>query len=457
MKVIILAGGSGTRLWPLSRTNFPKQFLKLKNMDKSIFQLTIERSLRLTSLSDIYFVTNKDYKFFVSGQLEEMGLTPIDENMLLEPEPKNTLPAIFYAVHQIRKSGEDLVLVLPSDHLVKDVDQFVTCVQSGVYAADQYLVTYGVVPTYPETGFGYIKPGQKIDGGYLVEKFKEKPVYPTAIEYMRAGYLWNSGMFLFHTELFLEELHAHNPQIEKSFHHRSIEAIYRDMPAISIDYGLMERSSKVAVVPFDASWNDFGSFDAFYDEYEYHKDSGGNVFFNDEIMINAKNNLVYSDSDKAVAVAGVNNLIVIDQKDALLICHKNDSQRVSEIVMRLKERGDARVDNYITEYRPWGSFTLLEKGDTYRIKRISVLPGKQLGCLMHYHRNEHWVVIQGTASVFIDGNELMLHSGDSVFIRAGSKHRLKNHGKIQMEIIEVQIGSYLGDDDIEYFSDEDCK
>ncbi len=453
MKVIILAGGSGTRLWPLSRTNFPKQFLKLKNMDKSIFQLTIERSLKLTDLSQIYFVTSKDYKFFISGQMEEMGLAPVMENILLEPEPKNTLPAIYYAVHEILKQGDDMVLVLPSDHMVKDVDKFVACVQSGVYAAEEYLITYGIVPTYPETGFGYIKPGKKIDGGFLVEKFKEKPVYPTAVEYMKSGYLWNSGMFLFETKLFMEELHQHNPQIIKSFSHKQIEHVYKDIASISIDYGLMERSSRVAVVPFDASWNDFGSFDAFYDEYLNNKDRYGNVFFNNEIMINARNNLVYSDSDKAVAVAGVNDLIVIDQKDALLICHKNDSQKVSDIVMRLKERGDSRVDNYITEYRPWGSFTILDKGDSYKTKRISVLPGKMLSYQMHYHRNEHWIVINGTASVIIDGIESLLHNGDSIFIKAGSKHRLVNSGKITLSVIEVQLGSYLEEDDVERFED----
>ncbi len=453
MKVIILAGGSGTRLWPLSRTHFPKQFLKLKNMDKSIFQLTIERSLKLTTLSQIYFVTSIDYKFFISGQLEEMGLVPIEENILLEPEPKNTLPAIYFAVHEICKHGDDMVVVLPSDHLVKDVNKFVESIQSGLIPAENHLITYGIVPTYPEVGFGYIKPGQKIDGGFLVEKFKEKPVYPNAVEYMKSGYLWNSGMFLFDTRLFKSELALYNPQIIKSFQHRSIEAVYKEVPAISIDYGLMERSSLVAVVPFDASWNDFGSFDAFYDEYKDHKDRDGNVFFNNEIMINARNNLVYSDTDKAVAVAGVNDLIVVDQKDALLICHKNDSQKVSDIVMRLKERGDSRIDDYITEYRPWGSFTILEKGDFYKIKRISVMPGKLLSYQMHYHRNEHWVVIHGTASVIVDENETLVRSGDSVFIKAGSKHRLINSGKILLEVIEVQIGSYLEEDDIERFDD----
>jgi len=451
MKVIILAGGSGTRLWPLSRTNYPKQFLKMKNMDRSIFQLTVERGLRLTALSNIYFVTNEDYKFLVSGQLEEMGLSPVEENILLEPQPKNTLPAIYFAIHEIRKHGEDMVLVLPSDHIVKDTDRFVTCIQSGLYAADKYLVTYGVVPTYPETGFGYIKPGEKIDGGYLVEKFIEKPLYPTALEYMKSGYLWNSGMFLFNTKHFISELQQHNPQIIKCFHHRSIESTYENIPSISIDRGLIELSSAVAVIPFEAKWNDFGSFDSFYEVYQHKKDPEGNVFFNKEVMINARNNLVYTDADKMIAVAGVSDLIVIDQKDALLICHRNDSQRVSEIVERLKERGDSRVDNYLTVYRPWGSRTLLEKGDSYKLRRLSVLPKKMIGSQKHYHRNEYWIVVHGIATVVIDDEERLVQSGDSILIKAGSKHRLINSGKIPLEVIEIQMGSYLEDDDIERF------
>jgi mannose-1-phosphate guanylyltransferase/mannose-6-phosphate isomerase len=452
MKVIILAGGSGTRLWPLSRTNFPKQFLKLNNPGRSLFQMTMERSRRLATLDNIYIVTNAAYKFLVLGQIEELGFSFDEANVLLEPVGKNTLPAILYGVKEIQKRNDDLAVVFPSDHIIQNEADFLPAIQKGEALANEYLVTYGVKPDQPHTGYGYIKPGESLGEGYQVAEFKEKPGEKAALSYLEKGYLWNSGMFMFHTGIFTEEVEQHCPQAYLAFAAEDIGAAYENIPAISVDYGVMEKSKRLAVIPLAVKWSDLGNFDAFYNEFP--RDERGNVTFNGGILLESANNLLYTAKDKVTALIGVDDLIVVDEKDALLICDKNHVQKVREVVAALKEAGDSRVDFHLTTFRPWGSYTILEEGSFYKIKRTTVLPGKRLSYQLHHHRSEHWIVVQGTAKVTVEGSETLVRSGESTFVQSGKKHRLENPGKVLLEVIEVQLGEYLEEDDIIRFDDD---
>ncbi len=452
MKAVILAGGSGTRLWPLSRSNYPKQFLKLKSMDKSIFQLSFERCLKLTGLSQIYIVTNINYKFLVLGQIEELGYKFNEELILVEPSGKNTLPAICYAVKEIKKQGNDIAVVLPSDHLIAEDEKFIQTIMKGEQMAGEYIITFGMQPDKPHTGYGYIKPARPLEQGYQVAEFKEKPDYNTAVRYLKEGYLWNSGMFMFRTDIFAEEVKRYNYEVYEAFNLTVIGEIYDKTPSISIDYGLMEKSSRVAVIPLNIKWRDLGSFDTFYDEFT--SDERGNITFNGDILIDAANNLLYTSNDKSVALIGVNDLIVVDQRDALLICKKDQSQKVKDVVEQLKAANNPRADYHLTTYRPWGSYTVLEEGLFYKIKRITVLPGKKLSYQLHYHRSEHWIVVKGTARVKVESVETFVRSGESTFVKTGLKHRLENPGKVLLEVIEVQLGEYLEEDDIVRFDDD---
>ncbi len=454
MKVIILAGGCGSRLWPLSRSKYPKQFLKLNGMDRSIFQLTLIRCLKFVSIGDIYIVTNKDYRFLISGQIEELGYEPSGENILLEPQGKNTLPAIYYGVKAIKRKGDDNVVVFSSDHLIGETDRFISYIKAGECLTDRFILTFGIKPLFPETGYGYIRPGEPCPPGFKVAEFKEKPNLESAHRYVDDGYLWNCGIFMFRTEVFEEEVKKYALDIYEAFCNNDVEISFRQAREISIDYGLLEKSDKVAVIGMDIHWNDLGSFATFYDEYEAIKDSEGNVIFGKEILINSSGNLIYSEGNKAIAVIGVKDLVVVDQNDALLLCHKSDTQLVKEAVDILKSAGDSRADFHQTEYRPWGSFTVFEEGNFYKIKRLTVLSGKKLSYQMHYHRSEHWIVVSGTAKVTIDDKDSLVKSGESIFVAAGQKHRLENPGKLLLEVIEVQSGAYLGEDDIVRFVDD---
>ena len=454
MKMIIMAGGSGTRLWPLSRTHYPKQFLKLSDMDKSIFQMTIERCLLIGKLEDLYIVTSQDYRHLIQGQIEELGKVLPADHILLEPEPKNTLPAILYAVQAIRETGDGICSVFASDHVIDEPQMFADTILRAAPLAEKGVVTFGITPTGPETGYGYIKPGKAVAGGVEVAEFKEKPDFDTACKYIKDGYLWNSGIFMFDTAQFDEAVKRYNPEVHGAFQALSVEERFRNTPSISVDYGLIEKLDRVYCAPLEIDWNDLGNFTTFYDKYEMKQDGKGNVYFNDEIMIDCSNNMIYSEGEKAIAMIGVADVVVVDQKDALLVCHRDQSQKVKDVVSILRERKDPRADYHLTEYRPWGSFSILEHSEFYKVKRLSVLPEKRLSYQLHYHRNEHWVVVSGTALVIIEGKENLLRAGESIYVPSGKKHRLINPGKLPLEVIEIQNGEYLGEDDIVRFEDD---
>ncbi len=445
---VLLCGGSGTRLWPVSRSALPKQFIKLFD-DKSLFQQTVLRNRELCKSRKI--VSNEELYFIASDQLEELGFEK--EEFLLEPVGRNTAPAI--ALSAFSCEPEDILLVTPSDHLIKNEEAYKEALlKAKEFAKEGYLVTFGITPSSPHTGYGYIEAE-----GFDVLSFKEKPDLKTAKEYLkRGGFYWNSGIFCFQAEAFLKELKRHSPKIyeacEKAFGKikRSGNVFripYKEMneiPEDSIDYAVMEKSDRVKVVPADMGWSDLGSFDALYEEME--KDENGNAVKAQSVSIESKNNLIYSDTKRLIASVGVEDLIVVDTEDALLIMKRNSSERVKEVVKSLKERGCEKTNFHRTIYRPWGNFTVLEEENGYKIKRIVVKPGKRLSLQKHYHRSEHWIVVSGTAVVRNGEKEILVRENESTYIPIGQLHRLENPGKIDLVLIEAQVGKYLEEDDI---------
>jgi len=445
MKSIILAGGVGTRLWPLSREYYPKQFIQLE--DRSLFQKTCERAARLSGFDGIYVVTNEIHHYLVRNQIEELGYSLPDDHLLAEPVGKNTLPAIAWAMQRVRAHDPSAsAVVFPSDHLLGEaaLDQ----IRAAEPLASKYLVTFGVRPTSPHTGYGYIKPGKSLSIGNVVEAFKEKPDEKTAEEYVKSGYLWNSGIFLLSSDCFFEELKQFRPDIFAAFS-PGITPDYTSLESISIDYGLLEQSQRVAVVPLDAPWSDLGTFKALYDVEQY--DSQGNV--GKAEYLSAKNNYVYA-SGKHVGLIGVHNLVVVDTTDALLICDNKHTEQVKNLVSLYNKADDPITRFHRQVHRPWGSYTVLEESGVYKIKRVTVRPGQKLSLQLHHHRSEHWVVVSGTAEVQLDKETRLLRKGESTFVRSGMLHRLKNPGVIPLEVIEVQLGEYLEEDDIVRFEDD---
>ena len=448
---IILCGGNGTRLWPVSRTLMPKQFVKLFG-EKSLFQLTVERNAKVCSSQ--FIVSNTDQYFLASDQLSE--LCELNNNYLLEPIGRNTAPAI--ALSCMALDYEDVVLVTPSDHLIKNEDEYHKVLkQAKKLAQDGFLVTFGIVPTFAEVGFGYIEAN-----GTDVKAFHEKPDLETATKYLEQGnYYWNSGMFCFQAGVFLDELKKHSPSIYatcfEAYNNASkkelIQIVLEDMieiPEDSIDYAVMEKSTKVKVIPSDIGWSDVGSFDALHAELE--KNENNNTKRDNLIDIDSTNNLVLA--NKKVALIDVHDLVIVSTSDALLISRQGSSQKVKDVVTHLKKEDSELPNIHLTAHRPWGTYTVLEDSPNYKIKRIVVKPKKRLSLQKHFHRNEHWTVVCGAAIVRVGDEEMTLRANESTYIHAGVLHRLENQGSIDLILIEVQVGEYLGEDDIVRVEDD---
>ena len=447
MTNIILCGGSGTRLWPISRTLMPKQFVKLFN-DRSLFQLTVERNSKVCKSQ--FIVSNAEQYFLALDQLDE--LNKLNNKYLLEPVGRNTAPAIALACMEL--SYDEIVLVTPSDHLIKDEKEYEKVLKKAKeFAKDNKLVTFGITPTFAETGFGYIETVNEFD----VKAFHEKPDFDTATTYLKAGnYYWNSGMFCFKAGVFLDELEKYSADIYnksvEAFNNASKDDIIRikhdDMIAIpedSIDYAVMEKSDIVKVIPSNISWSDVGSFDALFDELP--KDKNGNTKNDNHISIDSKNNLVYG-NERKIATVDVEDLIIIDTGDALLVSRKGSSQKVKKVVEKLKANNSQLHNIHLTGHRPWGTYTVLEEANGYKIKRIEVKPGSRLSLQKHFHRNEHWIVVSGTATVTVGDIKQYVRPNESTYIKMGELHRLENEGKIPVVLIEAQVGEYTGEDDI---------
>ncbi|MGC1878459.1 MAG: mannose-1-phosphate guanylyltransferase/mannose-6-phosphate isomerase [Rhabdochlamydiaceae bacterium] len=458
MKIIILAGGSGTRLWPYSRSCFPKQFLHFGDQ-RSLLQKTIERFVGRYPFSDFLIVTNQAYYHLVKTQACEIA-PELEKQILIEPERRNTAPAIALGLSYLQKEGnlssDECVLVCSSDHLISPAERFLDAIEKGEsYAKKGSHVIFGIRPHKPETGYGYIKATHSLtDHVYEVEEFIEKPSLEMAEQYLLDGhYLWNSGIFLFHIETFIDEMKDHCPliaeKLQTSFEH--CLAGFADMPDISIDYALMEKSKKSVVISLDATWSDIGSWDSVYEIFE--KDENQNVKIGNVLDIDTNNCLIMGGGKRLISTIGVKDLLVIETEDALFIGKKGESQRVKALVEELKKRNAKEPFENLTSHRPWGKFTILEEGNRYKIKRIVVDPGQRLSLQMHYHRSEHWIVVKGTAKVTIGDKEMLVHENESIFVPKSEMHRLENPGMIGLELIEVQVGEYVGEEDIVRFDD----
>lgn len=457
---VILVGGSGTRLWPLSRQSMPKQFLPLAS-EHSLLQDTLMRLKGIENIAAPVFVSNQEHRFLVAEQVREVGATP--ESLMLEPVARNTAPAIAAAaLNLLQKNPDALMLVLPSDHVISDVAAFQECVARAQKAArDGFLVTFGIVPRRADTGYGYIQRGEALldyESTFKVSRFVEKPDEATAEEYLASGdYSWNSGMFLFRAQVFIDELEKFHPEIVASCR-EAVEGAYQDLdfcrldeasfsacPALSVDVAVMEKTDKVVVIPSDIGWSDLGSWTALWEMHP--KDADGNASRGEVFLSDARNCYVNAER-RLVAVVGVDDLVVVETADAILVTHLQNSQNVKKIVAWLNSEGRTEHETHRKVFRPWGSYEGIENGERFQVKRLIVKPGGKLSLQMHHHRSEHWIVVSGTAEVTIADDVKLVTENESIYIPVGAMHRIHNPGKIPLHFIEVQSGAYLGEDDI---------
>ncbi len=463
---VVIAGGIGSRLWPVSRALLPKQFIHFPQYQGSLFQNTLRRVEGIEDISEPLVVCNADHRFLVAEQLRELGRS--DGSILLEPIGRDTAPAVAMAAFlALQKSKEAILLVLPSDHLIKNNENFHTAVNEAVKLARRnFLITFGIVPGTPETGYGYINRGEIIEGsnGYQISKFVEKPDKQTAESYLSTGdYFWNSGMFVLSAKTYLDELKAHAEDIYRACE-KAIDAIeegdnfdiipereFSEVRSDSIDYAVMEKTSKAAMVPMDAGWNDLGAWDALWEEDE--KDAKGNSIIGDVLTEGVANCYIQAHS-RLVAAVGLEDAIIVETPDAVLVSSKEKVQSVKQIVHQIEANDREEYSNHTKVFRPWGSYESIINRDGYQVKHIIVNPGEALSLQLHNHRAEHWTVIKGKGVVTCDGNEITLGVNESTFIPLGSKHRLANPFEEVVEIVEVQVGDYLGEDDIVRFEDK---
>ncbi|MBU0673329.1 MAG: mannose-1-phosphate guanylyltransferase/mannose-6-phosphate isomerase [Proteobacteria bacterium] len=471
---VILSGGSGTRLWPLSRKLYPKQLLALTGK-MTLIQQTAGRLSGLKECGPPLVICNEAHRFMVAEQFRQAKIA--QSSIILEPMGKNTAPAAALACYQaLAQNPEEppLLLILPADHLIRDQKVFQAAISAGIWPAKEgKLVTFGIIPQSPETGYGYIKRGEHLDEGkgdtpaypvYRIDRFVEKPDLPTAESYVASGeYLWNSGMFLFRADRYLEELKKYNPQMDEACREAYTKAVpdldflridhqaFAACPSDSIDYTVMEKTDRGVMIPIDPGWNDIGSWSALWEVSE--QDTNGNVIIGDVMTMDTEHSYIHAEN-RLIATIGIHDQIIVETADVVLVADKNKVQEVKEIVNRLQLQGRSEVDLHRRVYRPWGSYEGITTGERFQVKRITVNPGAILSLQMHHHRAEHWIVVKGTARITRGEEEFVLGENESTYIPLGTTHRLENPGKIPLEIIEVQSGSYLGEDDIVRLKDQ---